>query len=673
LETRLVPAIHVTTLSDAEFHSGLSFRDAIHIANGIPGSTIVFDVSGQISLTQHELMLTSNMTIDGGARGRVLVSGLREDRVFDIEATGIIGGHYVDILHLIIKDGQPRAGPNFHNGTGGGIYVNYPEASLTLVDDLVTLNHAPGSGGGVYSNGPVTLVHTTIENNNTEVDGGGVWDGKDLTVIQNSLVSDNLAGLNGGGLFENGTGTTVTIADSEVRHNVALNDKGGGIWAQFNVIFTRNYLHTNTARQDGGGIYSEDGNVTVTDHSRVNNNTSIFGNGGGIWADNNVTVRKASTVNGNSAGWSGGGIYSEESAVRILGGSSVQGNGALGRDGIGDGGGIWAHFDVFVDFSFVIGTDSGSNTANRDGGGIYAANGSVHITNSSIVNDNIAVGGNGGGIWAYYDVAVSSSSTIGTVDGSNTAGNDGGGVYAEKGITSEDGGSITIVDSTFDSNSAGLNGAGLRTQDVENVSITFSCLSNNTAQSGTGAAVDSEGSNVNVYIVNTTFGANSARLSGAAIYVQGQGLLLTINHVTFNDNVSYGGDQSGSAIFVDNGATGYLENTLVDDTNHLSFFLNTDLLSHSFGSGAGALVSMGHNLVVDHSSIQVTGFDRTIGDIGDVAQNLDPLANYGGPTCTYRLKDGPAVGGADNTGPYEDQRHNARTFGHMDIGAYQTP
>jgi predicted outer membrane repeat protein len=589
LETRLAPAIvHVTTLSDAEFHSGVSLRDAVDIANATPNSTILFDVTGQISLTQHELMLNANMTIDGGTRGRIQISGLREDRVFDVEKmAGNISGHHVDLLHLIIKDGQPRAGSNFHNGNGGGIYVNYPEASLTLFDDLVTLNSAQGSGGGVYSNGPVTLVHTTVENNTAVVDGGGVWAGKDLTVIQGSLVTDNTAGRNGGGLYENGTGTTVTVTDSEVRNNRATNGQGGGIWAQFNVILTRSYLHNNTARQDGGGIYSEDGNVTVTDHSRVNSNTSIFGNGGGIWADSNVTVSNVSNVNN---------VLAENSSLVSL------------------------------------------NFANHNGGGIFMTR--------------------------FHSLVVSLSTIF-----FNQAGNDGGGVFAEKGETSEDSESITIVDSTFDSNSAGMNGGGLRTQDVENVSITFSCFSNNTAQSGTGGAVDSEGSNVNVYIVNSTFGANSARLARGAIYVKDQGLLLTANHVSFNDNVSYGGDQSGSAIFVDNGATGYLENTLVDDTNNLSFLLNTDLLSHSGGS----LISLGHNLVVDHSFTHVTGFDATIGDSGGISQGLDPLANYGGNTFTYRLQAGPAVGGADNTGPYEDQRHRPRTFGSMDIGSYQTP
>ncbi|HEV3205194.1 MAG TPA: right-handed parallel beta-helix repeat-containing protein [Gemmataceae bacterium] len=755
LETRLVPAIHVTTLSDAEFHSGLSLRDAVHIANGIPNSTILFDVSGQISLTQHELILSANMTIDGSFRS-IQISGSHDDRVFDIESTTPITGLHINLIALTLMDGQPHSGKSFHDGNGGGIYVNDPAASLTLVNDILMLNHAQGSGAAVYSRGPVTLVHTTIENNNSDGDGGGVWAAKPITLVQYSLVTDNQAGNDGGGLYETGTGTTVTVTDSEIQNNSAVTGQGGGIWAENNIALLGSSIHNNTARLDGGGIYTEDGNITVNSLSHVDKNISLEGNGGGIRAHFTVTISGSSTVSGNNANGSGGGIYSADSAVRVTGGSEVWGNIANGRSADpGNGGGIWAFYDVFVDNSAVL-----NNIANSNGGGIYAANGSVFITCQSDISGNTAVGsdwlsGAGGGIWASDDATVSSStiasnragwdgggidSAIGNTylnaafvtanvaanDGGgirdqnnvlvennslinlnfanhngggifltrfhsllldnsalqlNQAGNDGGGVYADRDGDPDAAECVTIIDSTFDRNSSGMNGAGLRTQDVENVSITFSTFVGNTAQSGTGGGIDVTGSNANVFIVNSTFGENTAQVEGGAIYAQGTpwilprgielppAILMTINHVTFNDNISYGGDQSGSAIFVGESARGYLENTLVDDTNDLSFLLNTDLLSHRGGS----LISMGHNLVVDHSFNRVAGFDATIGDLGGISQGLDPLANYGGNTFTYRLQAGPAVGGADNSGPYEDQRHMPRSFGAMDIGSYQTP
>jgi hypothetical protein len=60
----------------------------------------------------------------------------------------------------------------------------------------------------------------------------------------------------------------------------------------------------------------------------------------------------------------------------------------------------------------------------------------------------------------------------------------------------------------------------------------------------------------------------------------------TINNVTFDDNVSYGGPTSGSALFVDGGAVVDLDNSDFDDTLGLSALLSTDLID----VGAGGLI-----------------------------------------------------------------------------------
>ena len=70
---------------------------------------------------------------------------------------------------------------------------------------------------------------------------------------------------------------------SDVRFNFANRD-GGGAYARFNVDVKESQVHNNTALDDGGGIFSDDGNVTLND-AEVNLNSAVNGDGGGIWAD----------------------------------------------------------------------------------------------------------------------------------------------------------------------------------------------------------------------------------------------------------------------------------------------------------------------------------------------------------------------------------------------------
>ncbi len=735
LECRLAPATCVVgTRSDAPFHTGLSLRDCINVANTDPQSQIKFapGLNGTITLQQGDLDLKTSMTIDANANGNnIAVSGRGLSRVFNISTSPSTPSH-VTFIGFTTKDGRV-------NGNGGCIYVDNPASSLVLDDMVVTLCKAiGGSGGGVFNEGLTTLYSSTLENNTADLDGGGAWSGRNLSLYNESFVTDN-RGRDGGGLYLARTGTTLTIwNDSVVKFNFATRD-GGGAWARFNVDVkncdnANNCINNNTATGSGGGIYSEDGNVTIRDASQVTSNVAINGNGGGIWADYLVTVKDFSAVLQNYTNGSGGGIFSDSGIVRLLNNSGVHNNTSNGG---ASGGGIWAYYDVFVEsLSNVIQNSSAgngggiysaagsvtidrgevdsnvaldngggiwafgnvivnegriggiSNSAGLDGGGIYTANGNFYVQGNSIIEGNTA-GGDGGGIWGRVHGVVENSTVrdnIANDDGGgifmqnfqslwidlstfilNEAGDEGGGVYVEN---SE---SVTIIDSTFDQNVASINGGGLAARKIENIAITGSTFSSNRAASGRGGGIDARTGNL--YIVNSTFGGTaanpqSAAVAGGGIYVLDE--LTTINHTTFNDNISYGGPKTGSAIFSDTGSSVYLHNTMVNDTNEISSAIATELLSKG---GGGAFFSMGHNLVHDQSFINVTDFDDDIGDIAFGVQALGPLANNGGPTDTYLpLAGGQAIDGGDNSGPIVDQRGFPRSVtGPSDIGSVEVP
>jgi len=178
---------------------------------------------------------------------------------------------------------------------------------------------------------------------------------------------------------------------------------------------------------------------------------------------------------------------------------------------------------------------------------------------------------------------------------------------------------------------------------------------------------------------------NSSGGFGGAIYVRN--VTVDIIHLTFNDNVAFGGSgpsagHAGSDIFADLGSAVTFEDTLFDDTNN---FANpsmnpgsSELLDTAF---AGGLLSAGYNLVHDGSWVNVTNWNPLNGDIGNGHQDLGPLqfnqAAPPGPTFTetYRLVTGPgeqAIGGGDDVGPQLDQNGRLRPIGlPSDIGSTQ--
>jgi hypothetical protein len=134
----------------------------------------------------------------------------------------------------------------------------------------------------------------------------------------------------------------------------------------------------------GGGLASEDGNITV-DHATVSSNTSTF-DGGGIFTPSGKSVTAVdSTIVGNSAGGAGGGISGSNVTVTR---STIEQNIA------GDsGGGIQSVAGNMTITNSTI-TDNQSQSANSsDGGGVHSGSGTTSVVFSTIVHNTAPTGG----------------------------------------------------------------------------------------------------------------------------------------------------------------------------------------------------------------------------------------------------------------------------------------
>jgi predicted outer membrane repeat protein len=601
------------------------------------------------------------------------------------------------------------------DGSGGGIYVN--GSVMLLGGTTVRDNSAPNHGGGAYAAGSFAATNSALTGNRAR-DGGGLYEaGAGATVVLgNSTVVHNLAsGGNGGGIWAPSDVSVRGVGVASVSYNTAFG-KGGGIYADAgNVTLNGALVEGNNATQDGGGVWA-DLNVSLNGFSEAGLNLAL-GRGGGVFSDDGVVRLNSGYVVGNTAG-DGGGVWSGADVVVAIGtvagntangnGGGIYANGSVSLNGIivedniaiqtyplnGNGGGIWATGDVAVTSGFV-----GRNNADHDGGGIYSLDSHVSLATGATVEGNFA-GNDGGGTWGR--LAGNGTSNL---DGSvrdNTANHNGGGAFLtytfgaggdlrlsnstlQNNFALNEGGgayvdgvaAVTVDHSRILSNTAGLNGGGLSSHNVANLSITYSTLASNTslAGSGGGLAVDGiftlVGFLSHVALDDDTFGAlpgttQSAGVSGGGAFVSRS--QMSVNHVTFNDNVSYGGPTSGSALEAALGAQVSLKNTLVVDTNGASSVLGVDLVD----SLNASIVSLGHNLVGDASWANIAGFARDLGDIPDGAQGLTPLALHGGTTETYNLlPGGDAVGNGDNSGPFVDQNGWPRPATGSSIGSVE--
>jgi LPXTG-site transpeptidase (sortase) family protein len=350
------------TVSNANDSGVGSLRQAI--ADASAGDTITFDGDYTI-LLESTLLIDKDLTIDGSGH-TIKLDGQNAHRVITIAEEKI-----VSLKHLYIQNG-------FSNySSGGGIFS---QGTLTLTDSIITNNTVYGERGGgmeVQSATGTTIEDTVFSGNTASFNGGGLYanNSDNLTII-NSTFSNNTTGDHdyGGGLYAKNS-DNLTIINSTFSGNTAL--RGGGLYAYYshNLTLTNSIFDSNTTSGDGslfgGGLYAKNSdNLTMT-NSTFSGNTANYG--GGLYANysNNLAMTN-STFSGNTAAGNGGGLYADNSALTLTN-STFTGNDASYGGGIGSGSNSTLT---------LINSTFSSNTASYGGGFNRYESGDATIYNS---------------------------------------------------------------------------------------------------------------------------------------------------------------------------------------------------------------------------------------------------------------------------------------------------
>ena len=293
-------SITVNDTSDRGSATTCSLRGAIIAANndgpvdGCPagsGADTIHVPAGVYTLTLGaELRITTDLSLIGAGPEATIIQAatapgsathrvLRADRFTTVAISGVTIRH---------GDAAGNLG-----GSGGGITTN---GALSLTNVHVSQNNAPIFGGGIFteSESTLTIVDSTISDNTAGVNAGGIWarTGLELT---NSTVANNTA-TEGGGIYTRGP---TTIRGSTVSGNSATT--AAGVYVKDTVTVVNSTVSGNTAANSGGGFYTQTGGTLVLTNTTITNNHA--NSGGGIFrASGTLGPFVNSIIAGNTAG-----------------------------------------------------------------------------------------------------------------------------------------------------------------------------------------------------------------------------------------------------------------------------------------------------------------------------------------------------------------------------------
>lgn len=236
----------------------------------------------------------------------------------------------------IIGQSNPGFGPATLDGKNAGRVLTISAGAMVALTGLTITNGTAAAGGGIYSDGILTLIRSSVTGNTAGSDGGGIMNGAGALTLRDSIVSDNIAVGGGGGITTAGVGGQISITGASSISRNHAGRAGGGILQvahdQLTISGTSS-VHHNSATYGGGIACGDCDSTWLNDSSSVHHNSAT--DGGGIYIDGFGQMRfnGASSISSNSA-TNGGGIFLRGGGATFTGTSSINSNTATTGGGV---------------------------------------------------------------------------------------------------------------------------------------------------------------------------------------------------------------------------------------------------------------------------------------------------------------------------------------------------
>ncbi len=593
-------------------------------ARGVRGSAVYVGpnaglIARNVSFIRNEA--TGNAATEGGGAiyndGRTVIEASTFDSNSASGTSGSGGAVFNNAGTLTVRTSS--FSNNDSNRAGGAIEAN--GGTTTMVDVNFTSNRTgtnPGNGGAFHISGAgsATVRGGTVSRNTASSEGGGFWNNTGSMTIARTSFLDNIArgpdADNGGGAVYN-NGGQVRMDTTTVSRNTATGaaGSGGGVLTNGGTLIVRSGTFTaNTALRAGGAIEDAAGALTVITstfsqnsvveganpgnggaiHSGSGTTTTVSGGsfdanraveGGGIWTSGVLTITTGGSANaaatftnnvatGNDADQGGGALYTTPSGTIVATGVEISRNVASGTSG--SGGGVFSAGSLTLRQATLIG-----NTANRAGGGIEDANGTVVLEDVTLSTNAIgtAAPGNGGGLHSGGgDVTI----TGGLIE--NNVAVEGGGLWTN-GTMTINGGAGDLEDDG-DGNGDGIDDDGIDRSDDDD------------------DAIDGDRSLFTIVRGNRATGAD-AGTGGGGIYVETGGEA-SVRYAVLDGNVASGTSGSGGGVLVADGAEARIAFSTIVENRANRAGGGIELFDDAATSGAATSVEL-RNVTIDGNRI----------------------------------------------------------------------
>ena len=261
------------------------------------------------------------------------------------------------------------------------------------------IGNSANSGGALHfatDNFAINLENCIVSKNKGELYGGAIFFGQENSVfrIANSSLTDNTA-FSGAGLYIEQFNYGITILQSIVSHNVAVQD-GGGIYSSAHEFLMRDsVIRSNMAYSSGGIILTFGDSHSITDKfldimncSFIDNYASEYG-GVSTYYGSNIRIESCVFRNNSATTLNSGGLAVRDSYNCFIADNLFESNVANVEGGalyMRDTSGV-----VLKDIYCI------SNEARNGGGMLFDGVSSIQLHDSYLKNNTAS--GQGGAIW----------------------------------------------------------------------------------------------------------------------------------------------------------------------------------------------------------------------------------------------------------------------------------
>ena len=330
---------NVTSVNNTAERGGSSFIEGNNITvknSHLDNNTATIrggglDVAGNDCTFVNVTLSNCNATEDGGA---VYVRGNNTvfDNVTSVNNTAQRGGSsFIDGNNITVKNshldnntaslrggGLDVAGNDctFENVTlsnckagtdGGAVYVRGNHATF---DNVTSVNNTALQGGSSYISGDYVVVQNSRFRNNTankieddpeSGNGGSIKIDGDNSKFLNNSISNNKAN-SGGGVFIEGENALFMNNNLTFNSVTGYNSAGGAVSLQgANANFTHNNISSNTASDNGGGMFIASENAYIEDLYAFNN-TAENGGFAKIFYGENLIIKNSTFISNHAIG-----------------------------------------------------------------------------------------------------------------------------------------------------------------------------------------------------------------------------------------------------------------------------------------------------------------------------------------------------------------------------------